>query len=266
MSDQRPSVPAIAHDGTELPYQVAGSGSRWLFLGLGAGTASDPASQRPWIEALGRAYRLIFIDYPGEPKMYTLTPATVARDYLAIADAAGAARFAYYGFSWGAVTGLQLALRTDRVTALVAGGFPMVHGPYAELLQVVRLAEQGPIQLYDQTMHAPEYSRQYVTYYEGLRSFDDRAAQARLRCPRLNFCGAADDVTLNGALLTRLGDTIRQHQEKLEGYGWEVKLLEGMTHFGPNGAVRPEVAIPIIREFLDRRLVGDPSDAASPDL
>jgi pimeloyl-ACP methyl ester carboxylesterase len=251
MAEQR--ARAIAHDGTDIPYEVAGSGSRWLFLGLGGGTASDPASQQPWIEALGGDYRLIFIDYPGEPKMYTLTPAAVARDYLAIADAAGADRFAYYGFSWGAVSGLQLALRTERLTAFVAGGFPMVHGPYAELLRIVRAGEQGPIQLYDHPpIDAPEYSRQFVTYYEGLRSFDDRAAQSRVRCPRLNFCGTADDVLLNGALVTRLGGTIAEHREELEAYGWEVRLLEGMTHVGPTGAARPEVAIPIVREFLER--------------
>ncbi len=43
----------------------------------------------------------------------------------------------------------------------------------------------------------------------------------------------------------------------LEEYGWEVQLLEGMTHVGPNGASRPEIAIPIIRDFLGRKLDGE---------
>jgi len=257
MATDRTAIRAVAHDGTDLHAVVAGTGSRWLLFGLGGGTASIPASQDPWIEGLGRDYRMIFIDYPGEPKMYTLTPATVARDYLAIADAAGAQRFAYYGFSWGAVSGLQLALRTDRLTAFAAGGFPMLRGPYKEMLQIVRLAEQGPITLYDNPpMHAPEHGRQFVTYYEGLRSFDDRAVQARLQCPRLNFMGTADDVTLNGALLTRLGQTVIDTRAELEGFGWEVQLLEGMTHVGPNGAARPDVVIPILREFLGRVVPG----------
>jgi hypothetical protein len=39
------------------------------------------------------------------------------------ARAAGAERFAYYGYSWLALSGLQLAIRTDRLAALVMGGF-----------------------------------------------------------------------------------------------------------------------------------------------
>lgn len=59
-------------------------------------------------------------DYEGQltahPKPETLTAANVAADLLAIADAAGADRFAYYGYSWLALAGFQLALRTDRLT------------------------------------------------------------------------------------------------------------------------------------------------------
>src|SRR5687767_6928196 len=80
-------APAIAHDGTEIRFRVAGSGNRFLFLGPASASASDTGAMRPWIDGLGKDYRLIFIDYPSEPKMYTLTPAAVARDYLAIADA-----------------------------------------------------------------------------------------------------------------------------------------------------------------------------------
>jgi pimeloyl-ACP methyl ester carboxylesterase len=62
--------------------------------------------------------------------------ANILGDLLAVADAAGADRFAYYGYSWLALAGLQLAVRTDRLTALVMGGFPPLEGPYAQMLQV----------------------------------------------------------------------------------------------------------------------------------
>jgi pimeloyl-ACP methyl ester carboxylesterase len=248
---------AIAHDGTEIEYRVLGEGTSYVFLGYGGPSALDPAGQKPWIEGLGQNFRLIVIDYPGEPKMYTLTPAAVARDYLAIADAAGADRFAYYGFSWGAVSGLQLALRTNRLTGFIAGGFPMIDGPYAEMLRLATAVEQGPIELYgEQLPHMPEYGRQYRTYYEGLRSFSDRAIQGQVRCPRLNFVGTADDVTLNGEILTRLGHTIAEHRAELEQFGWEVRLLEGMGHIGENGAARPEVAVPLVCDWLKRRVPG----------
>jgi pimeloyl-ACP methyl ester carboxylesterase len=55
-------------------------------------------------------------------------------DILAVADAAGVDRFAWFGFSFGSVVGLQLASRTNRLSALVCGGWPPLGGQYAETL------------------------------------------------------------------------------------------------------------------------------------
>ena len=76
------------------------------------------------------------------PAPDTLTPANVAADLLAIADAAGADTFAYYGYSWLALAGLQLAVRTDRLWALAMGGFPPLDGPYQSMLSVTRSAHR----------------------------------------------------------------------------------------------------------------------------
>ncbi len=88
---------------------------------------ADPALGRSLIDGLSDAFRVVAFDYEGQvlqvPKPDTLTPANVAGDLLAVADAAGADRFAYYGYSWLALAGLQLAIRTDRLAALVMGGF-----------------------------------------------------------------------------------------------------------------------------------------------
>ena len=54
----------------------------------------------------------------------------------------GRDRFAYYGYSWLALAGLQLAIRTDRLTALAMGGFPPLGGPYAAMLTVTRAAHR----------------------------------------------------------------------------------------------------------------------------
>jgi hypothetical protein len=37
-------------------------------------------------------------------------------------------------------------------------------------------------------------TRQFVTLYQALQGFDDRAAQARIVCPRLCFVGSADEI------------------------------------------------------------------------
>src|SRR5215213_8134654 len=107
---------------------------------------ADPALGRSLIDGLGDAFRVVAFDYEGHvlevPKPDTLTPANVASDLLAIADAAGADRFAYYGYSWLALAGLQLAIRTDRLWALAMGGYPPADGPYTAMLAVTRAAHE----------------------------------------------------------------------------------------------------------------------------
>jgi pimeloyl-ACP methyl ester carboxylesterase len=99
------------------------------------GGAPTPALGRSLIDGLSDAFQVVAFDYEGQvlqvPKPDTLTPANLAGDLLAVADAAGADRFAYYGYSWLALAGLQLAIRTDRLAALVMGGLPPIDGPYA---------------------------------------------------------------------------------------------------------------------------------------
>ena len=59
-------------------------------------------------------------------------------------------------------------------------------------------------------MNAQENGRQYLTYYEGLRSFDDRLIQGALKMTRLNWIGDQGVRTLNGEPLTHKGEVIRE--------------------------------------------------------
>ena len=111
---------------------------------------ADPSLGHTLATGLAEAgFRVVTADYEGHlvqhPKPTTLTAAAVAADLLAIADAAGADRFAYYGYSWLALAGLQLALRTDRLTALAMGGYPPLGGPYAAMLSVTAAAHRMAI-------------------------------------------------------------------------------------------------------------------------
>jgi len=206
-------------------------------------------AKQAYIDALGEEYRIIFIEYPGiEPKMFTLTPGSVARDYLAIADAAGAETFAYAGFSWGCVTGLQLALRTDRMRALVCGGFPVMDGIYEDMRTTTRTMSEGAASIYGMpAVFAPESGRQFYTYYLGLQSFDDRAIQGALKMPRLSWIGDQDLPTLNGKPLTHMGKVIIDTREELEQAGWDVQIIPGKNHLD-GGA--PDVQVPVIRNWL----------------
>jgi pimeloyl-ACP methyl ester carboxylesterase len=240
----------------------------------------DPALGRSLIDGLSDAFRVVAFDYEGHvlqvPKPDTLTPANVAADLLAVADAAGADRFAYYGYSWRAVNGLQLAVRTDRLTALAMGGYPPLDGPYAPMLRVTAATHDlavanaaapstpeaapppsteptGPDEVDWSTVEVTlteGQTRQFVTYYEALQDFDDRAAQAQITCPRLCFVGSADEITYDqrwGGVRVSMADPVIGRRAELESLGWQVEVLEGLDHLQ---AMQTASVLPILRPFF----------------
>jgi glutaredoxin-related protein len=190
-----------------------------------------------------------------------------------VADAAGAERFAWYGYSWLAVGGLQLALRSDRVAALAMGGWPPIDGLYAEMLRVTIAAHRMATEPRDPAAPAsapaaseePDWSqvevtmseaqtRQFATLYQALQRFDDRAAQARLACPRLCFAGSADDIDYPerwGGVRVHTAAPLLERRAELEAYGWEVRVLDGLDH---TQAMQAPAVLPILRPFLTAAL------------
>lgn len=275
---------AKLHDGSTLDVEVHGAGPTVL-LPVNPRPAegpqaeamrkwgADPALGRSLIEGLGDAFQVVAFDYEGHvlgtPKPETLTPANVAGDLLAVADAVGADRFAYYGYSWLALSGLQLAIRTDRLSALVMGGFPPVDGPYAEMLRVtmatheMAVSPQSPpaTPQTSQNSEEPDWSsvevsmteaqtRQFVTLYQALQGFDDRAAQARISCPRLCFVGSADEIEYGerwGGVHVSMAGPIVNRRAELGDLGWEVSVLEGLDH---TQAMQAAHVLPVVRPWL----------------
>ncbi len=273
---------AVLHDGGTIEVEVHGSGPVVLLPvdprpieGEQAEEmrkwGADPALDRSLIDGLSDAFRVVAFDYTGHlmaaPKPDTLTPDNVAADLLAVADAVGAGRFAYYGYSWLALSGLQLALRTDRLTALAMGGYPPYEGPYAEMLKVTTATYEkalappppatGPVEPGDwssvQNLPSEPQARQFVTLYEALQDFDDKAV--RLTCPRLCFAGSADAIVYAeewGGTTVDLAGPLSRHRGELEARGWEVAVLDGLDHMG---AMRAENALPVLRPWLERVLL-----------
>ncbi|GCF07298.1 alpha/beta fold hydrolase [Dictyobacter arantiisoli] len=201
---------ARLHDGSTIEIEVAGAGPTLLLpvnphpvegpqaeqmLNYGV----DPALGQSLIKGLRNTFRVVVFDYEGQclrtPKPDTLTPANIVTDLLSVADAVGVDRFAYYGYSWLAMSGLQLAMRTDRLSALIMGGFPPVGGPYMEMLRVTTAAnEMAGADQSSQTSDEDEWStaalskgqtQQFVTLYQALQKFNNRTVQSRITCPRL---------------------------------------------------------------------------------
>ena len=118
---------ATSADGTRIAFDVSGSGPPLILLhGL-------PVTRVSWHE-LGYVARwkphftVIALDArgngesdrPTEPEAYALD--RVLADVFAVADAAGASRFAVLGFSYGGAIALRLAAHSDRVTRAVVLG------------------------------------------------------------------------------------------------------------------------------------------------
>jgi pimeloyl-ACP methyl ester carboxylesterase len=279
-------VQARLHDGSAIDVEVHGEGPTVLLPvnprpveGPQAEElrrwGADPALGRSLIDGLGDAFRVVAFDYEGHvlqvPKPDTLTPANLVADLLAVADAAGADRFAYYGYSWLALAGLQLAIRSDRVAALAMGGYPPLDGPYAEMLRVTAATHElavanaasppAPAEPSGQSPEETDWSqvqvtlsegqtRQFVTLYQALRDFDDRAAQAQLTCPRLCFVGSADEIDYDerwGGVRVSLADPVIRRRDELEALGWQVEVLEGLDHMQ---AMQAAQVLPILRPWL----------------
>ncbi|QBD75699.1 alpha/beta hydrolase [Ktedonosporobacter rubrisoli] len=270
---------ATLHDGSSIEIEVHGSGPTLLLpvnpqpvTGAQAEAMQqwgvDPALGHSLIKGLSDTYRVIAFDYEGQcfrtPKPDTLTPANVASDFLAVADAVGAECFAYYGYSWLALIGLQLAIRTERLSALIMGGFPPLGGPYEEMLRVttatyeiasgVRAVPSAEESAWSGAVPSEDQTRQFVTLYQALQGFDDRAAQAQITCPRLCFVGSADENKYDehwGNVLVSLAGPIVRRKAELQELGWAVRILDGLDH---TQAMQAKQVVPILRSWLASQL------------
>lgn len=266
---------ARLHDGSTIEIEVHGTGPTLLLpvnpqpvLGPQAEQmrqyGTDPALGQSLIKGLRDAFRVVAFDYEGQcqrlPKPDTLTPTNIVSDLLAVADAVEADRFAYYGYSWLAMIGLQLSIRTDRLLALIMGGFPPLNGPYEEMLRVTiatyemasgaRATPSADESEWSGMTLSRDQTRQFVTLYQTLQGFDDRAAQAQITCPRLCFVGSTDEIQYDqhwGNVLVSLAGPIVQGQAQLSDLGWDVRVLAGLDHIQ---AMQVEQVVPILHSWL----------------
>jgi hypothetical protein len=155
------------------------------------------------------------------------------------------------------------------------GGFPPLGGPYAEMLRVTTAAHEMAVEAATKTDEgaadqqpaveagdwssvqvtmSPDQTRQFVTLYQALQGFDDRAAQAHLTCPRLCFAGAADEIQYGpkwGDVLVSMAGPIIARRAELKSLGWEVRVLDGLDHLQ---AMQAKQVVPILRSWLASQL------------
>lgn len=265
-SDPAPAEPmqeGYAGSG-RIYYQLHGNPKgKPLFIGFplmasyGQIFGEDKASVRSgFLDQLTDRYRVLLVDYPNIGKTTTPVPSefTIDRactDMLAVADAAGFKRFAWWGpASNGVQIGMALASRSDRVSAFVGGGWPPLGAPYKDLLL------NGQNQVSDPPAHAMVILRdksqyaQWVTYYESMVRWPEAKAVASIKCPRMlyfpaDYSGSGPGLTFPFAAINR------ERRAELEAMGWRVVELTGAVRDG-RVLFDPAVVVPVAREFLDR--------------
>jgi pimeloyl-ACP methyl ester carboxylesterase len=242
-------------------YEVQGQGQPLLiglplmasFTGL-FGTKMQPVLDG-YLDRLTDRFRVLRVDYPSiggsrDIPPEHLTADRVCADLLAVASAAGFERFAYWGYSWGAAVGLQLAARTDRLTALVLGGWPPLGAPYADILQATRLKQPDPEPSSMKVLRSKQQYRQWEAYYSSMLDWPEAASVARLVCPRMVFFGGDGDL-IEAGIPIRIASIIREHRAALEQQGWAVQEIIGHGH---GVCMAPELIVPPARAFLERAL------------
>lgn len=217
--------------------------------------AETAALHSGFLDRLTDKYQVCTIDYPAIGQSRDIAPEQltadrVCADLLSVADAAGFDRFAFFGYSWSGAVGLQLASRTDRLSALAIGGWPPLGAPYAEIHAAAR-ARIGKVELGAMAiLRSADQYRQWDTFYASVAGWDEAAAISAMKMPKFIVFGADGDLVEAGNRVP-IASAIRANRDALTGDGWDVHEIPGHGH---NVIGHPELVVPLLRKFLDRHL------------
>jgi pimeloyl-ACP methyl ester carboxylesterase len=213
------------------------------------------ATLRGYLERLTDAYRVLLVDYPSIGGSCTihpdqLTAERVCSDLLAVADDAGFDRFAYWGYSWGSMVGLQLATRSDRLSALVVGGWVPLGGFQHQALEGALLQVDHPPESAKVVLRSDAQYAQWVTFYRSVASWRERDEVAKISCPRIVFTGA-DATTDAGGIPMPMAESLRSLAPELEALGWRVLEIPDRDF---TVVFDPDAVVPRVRAELDEVL------------
>ncbi len=214
-------MPFIQTEGARLYWRCDGADDRPALL-LGNSIGTDHCLWDPVLADLTRTFRVIRFDMRGHGA--SESPAgeygleRLARDALAVADAAGAARFHYAGISLGGMIGMWLGARApERLDRLVLANTAPQFAPEGWAVRIGAVRAGGMAAVADMVMgrfFTPEFvaagGARYATArrtllaadpdgYAGccaaIRDVDLRDALAKITVPTLVLGGARDQVT-----------------------------------------------------------------------
>lgn len=239
----------------------------------------DPELGKHFVEGLTDTFQVLYFDYEGhlfQHPVANLTVDHIVKDFLLIADEMNVRSFSYYGYSWLALIGLQLAIRTNRLESLVMGGFPPYNGPYQEMMIVTRKTHTQALNNQNEAAKSPvetensdeidwdnikvsmdtRVTAQFVSLYESLTAFDDRSIHHLLSVPKLVFAGENDTIVYGenfGNVTVDIAGILKKNRTKLTDLGWDVEILTG-TQMDHTKAMQPTVVLPLIKPWFIKQL------------
>jgi pimeloyl-ACP methyl ester carboxylesterase len=231
----------VSRDGTRIAFDVTGSGPPVMLL-HGGGQTRKSWHEAGYVERLAREFTVIAVDLrgsgesarPEDVEAYAID--RLSEDLLAVADEAGASRFALWGFSYGANVGRYLAARSDRVTSMIYIGIPFgaaASGAFRQYI-VDTLAKWTPVvekakarTLDPASLPEPDRARwesgvvPLTLAWLGAMLDYPPVEPSELKCPTLWLVGSLNE----GALAS-----VRAYEGKLEGTNVTVLAVEGLDH------------------------------------
>lgn len=239
-------------------YEVHGDGVP-LFLGFPVMASHEAifggaagGVREGFLARLTDRYRVLLVDYPSIGASDTIPPGEltidrVCDDMLAVADAAGFDRFAWWGATFGAVAGLALAARSSRVSALVSAGWPPLGVPYDGMVRGALEYGDVPPPHARVILRSPAQYAQWTTFYGSLPPSWEAAVNARLTCPRAVIYGANAESSVGSTPLP-IATTLRERRAGLESLGWRVVEVADAD---AGLVLDPAALVPTARAFLD---------------
>lgn len=225
-------------DGPALEYDLRGTAGPWVIL---------PQCNERWDDAgypnaLGASFRVLVASPRGcfgseraDPADYS--PECLLSDLLAAADHVGAERFAIWGYSLTSALAAFAATESDRVSALITGGFPIMSGLAAVANYVEDLVKDQP----REPPGSPLDLAVATNLYRGLaRRALDRDL-GRTSCPRLAYSGCEDQFIA-------LGRSREEEVRLLADAGFVVSQFEGLDH--ATCLTRSDLVLPVVLDFL----------------
>ncbi|WP_339291144.1 alpha/beta hydrolase [Paenibacillus sp. FSL E2-0201] len=241
----------------------------------------DPELGKHFVKGLADTFQVLYFDYEGhlfQHPVGNLTADHIVKDLLLIADEMNVKNFSYYGYSWLALIGLQLAVRTNRLESLVMGGFPPYNGPYQEMMIVTHKTHTQALNNQNEAAEISSFetenpdeidwdnikvsmdtrvTAQFVALYESLTAFDDRSIHHLLSLPKLAFAGENDTIVYGenfGNVTVDIAGILKKNTTKLCDLGWDVEILTG-TQMDHTKAMQPAIVLPLIKPWFIKTII-----------